>query len=127
MGFNYILVVDDNPHTHNIVAQMLKTLPLAMKHAFNGHEALALATADRPDLIILDMAMPDMDGHELLAELGANPQTSDVPVIIYTALSLDGSMGVSVWPAQVVSALQKVNVKGADMRELVANKLSLPN
>ncbi len=80
-----ILVVDDTPS--NIA---LLNLVLGREHellcATEGDEALAVALAEQPDLILLDALMPGMDGFEACARLKADPQTADIPIIFITSL-----------------------------------------
>ncbi len=81
-----LLIVDDTPT--NI--QLLEAI-LGVDHkifiATNGLEALTLATAERPDLILMDVLMPVMDGFEACARLKADPRTREIPVIFLTALA----------------------------------------
>jgi class 3 adenylate cyclase len=81
-----ILIVDDTPTNIGIVASVLKE-SYRTKVATNGEKALALAgtAGDRPDLILLDVTMPGMDGYEVCRRLKAEPATADIPVIFLTA------------------------------------------
>ena len=80
-----ILIVDDTPTNIGIISSVLKDL-FKTKVATNGEKALALASADdRPDLILLDITMPGMDGYEVCRRLKANPATQGIPVIFLTA------------------------------------------
>ena len=93
-----ILVVDDTPTNVAVVAGLLKDL-FKTKVATNGEKALALATApDKPDLILLDVMMPGMDGYEVCRRLKADPITREIPVIFLTAKidSLDEEKGFAV-------------------------------
>jgi adenylate cyclase len=93
-----ILVVDDTPTNVAVVSGLLKDL-FRTKVATNGEKALAIATAsDKPDLILLDVMMPGMDGYEVCGRLKADPNTRDIPVIFLTAKidSLDEEKGFEV-------------------------------
>jgi adenylate cyclase len=80
-----ILIVDDTPTNIGIISSVLKD-SFRTKIATNGEKALAIASADeKPDLILLDIAMPGMDGYEVCRRLKANPATSGIPVIFLTA------------------------------------------
>ena len=57
-----------------------------MLSAYNGPRALEIAEADQPDIILLDVMMPRMDGFEVCCRLKANPHTADIPVVMVTAL-----------------------------------------
>jgi adenylate cyclase len=80
-----ILIVDDTPTNIGIISSVLKD-SFRTKVATNGEKALAIASADdRPDLILLDIEMPGIDGYEVCRRLKANPATSGIPVIFLTA------------------------------------------
>jgi adenylate cyclase len=80
-----ILIVDDTPTNIGIISSVLKE-SFRTKVATNGEKALVLASAgDRPDLILLDITMPGMDGYEVCRRLKANPATRGIPVIFLTA------------------------------------------
>jgi len=84
-----ILIVDDTPTNIGIISSVLKD-SFRTKVATNGEKALVLAAAnDRPDLILLDITMPGMDGYEVCRRLKANPVTSSIPVIFLTAKTED--------------------------------------
>lgn len=82
-----ILVVDDNPLNVKLLAARLTREYYAVMTAHNGTEALANARNDPPDLILLDVMMPDIDGFEVCRRLRADPQTRHIPVVMVTALS----------------------------------------
>jgi len=80
-----ILVVDDTPANLRIMADTLRDeFELAM--ATNGPDALDMANENPPDLVLLDIMMPDMDGYEVCRRLKADPATADIPVIFVTAM-----------------------------------------
>ena len=82
-----VLAVDDVADNLTALAEMVRALGVDVRVANNGPTALRYAQLEpRPDLILLDVMMPGMDGHEVLAKLGANPETHDIPVIFVTAL-----------------------------------------
>jgi sigma-B regulation protein RsbU (phosphoserine phosphatase) len=80
-----ILVVDDTPINIGVITGALKD-SYATKVATSGEKALAIASAkEKPDLILLDVMMPEMDGYEVCRRLKANPDTRDIPVIFLTS------------------------------------------
>ena len=81
------LVVDDNADIRNIVRAVLQSanLGLTVLTAQDGIEAMELAARDRPDIVILDVSMPDMDGFEVCRRLRADMKTAFVPVLMLTA------------------------------------------
>src|SRR5919202_6345617 len=80
-----ILIVDDEPLNVAVLEQELDDLDYATVSAANGQEALAQVTAESPDLVLLDIMMPIMDGFEVLARLKADPTTRDIPIIVISA------------------------------------------
>ncbi len=80
-----ILVVDDTPTNVSVVSGLLKD-SYRTKVATNGERALAIVSGpEKPDLILLDVTMPDMDGFEVCRRLKANPDTREIPIIFLTA------------------------------------------
>ena len=80
-----ILVVDDEPDLLSTVQYRLKFSNCEVVTAGNGREGLDKAASEKPDLILLDTNMPEMNGHEMLKQLRANPQLCHIPVIMLTA------------------------------------------
>ena len=82
-----VLVVDDDPTNITVISGVLKD-SFRIKVATNGKQALAMARApDKPDLILLDVVMPEMDGFEVCRHLKANPTTREIPVIFLTGVT----------------------------------------
>ncbi len=79
-----VLIVDDTPTNVAVISGLLKG-SFKTKVATNGEKALAIATANKPDLILLDVMMPGMDGYEVCRRLKADPETADIPVMFLTA------------------------------------------
>jgi PAS domain S-box-containing protein len=86
---NHVLVVDDDRHIVNWLKEALSNNGFVVQGAYNGHEALALAREDSPDLILLDLRMPDMDGYEVIRKLRREQTTRDIPVIVITGTPFD--------------------------------------
>lgn len=82
-----ILVVDDEKHIVRLVQLNLERAGYEVITAYDGLEALEKVRSERPDMIVLDVMMPRMDGFETLQRLRANPETSEIPVIMLTAKS----------------------------------------
>ncbi len=85
MPASTILVVDDQPINVQLLKRKLEREGIRVLTAYNGVEALAAVTQDRPDLILLDVMMPDMDGIEVCQRLQADEATRSIPVIFITA------------------------------------------
>lgn len=81
-----ILIVDDNADNIDVLNGILRPF-YKIKAALNGELALRIAEKQKPDLILLDVMMPGMDGHEVCKRLKLNPLTSNIPVIFVTAKS----------------------------------------
>lgn len=81
-----LLIVDDARENVRVLASILKD-EAAVTFSLGGEDALAKATANPPDLILLDIEMPDMNGHEVIKRLKANPETAPIPVIFVTSHS----------------------------------------
>ena len=85
-----ILVVDDTPANLELLLGMLKERHYKVRAAMSGELALEAARNDQPDLILLDINMPEMNGYELCAQLKANAVLKDIPVIFISAM--DGTI-----------------------------------
>ncbi len=82
-----ILIVDDEPGILMIISKFLKHNGYEVITAQDGLECISKSESELPDLILLDMIMPNMDGQTALVKLGASDKTKDIPVIMVTALS----------------------------------------
>ena len=85
-----ILIVDDDLESLKLISLMLQRRGYEVTAAQSGEQALSKIENENPNLIILDVMMPDMDGYEVCRHLRANPQTSHLPVIMFTAKTLVG-------------------------------------
>jgi len=81
-----ILIVDDERHNRQLLEVMLKPEGFVLLSAASGEEALALVEREPPDLILLDIMMPGMDGYQVTGKIKGNLHTKNIPVIIVTAL-----------------------------------------
>lgn len=84
MATRRILVADDNQQIRMLVSAALRSLGHEIVHAVDGENALEMAIAERPDLVLLDVTMPKLDGFEVLGFLRKRPETADVKVIMLT-------------------------------------------
>ncbi|HVH65948.1 MAG TPA: response regulator [Candidatus Acidoferrum sp.] len=80
-----ILIVDDDPQNIRLVKAMLKPFNMEVTVAEGGKQGLEMALKKKPDLIILDLMMPDVDGFEVVSKLREDPAGSQIPILIYTA------------------------------------------
>lgn len=87
MSNGFILVVDDNSTNLAVICQALRTEGWQIRIAVNGEDALSKVAQNPPELILLDVQMPGIDGFEVCKRLKADEATSDIPIIFMTALS----------------------------------------
>lgn len=83
-----VLITDDLTVNRELISEYLKESQLELLFAENGKEALEITTSDCPDLILLDLKMPVMDGFETGNQLKSNPQTAHIPIIVLTASAM---------------------------------------
>jgi two-component system, OmpR family, alkaline phosphatase synthesis response regulator PhoP len=81
-----ILVVDDEPDFASIVQTNLESEGFTVEVAFDGVQGLEKVKENAPDLVILDVMMPEKDGYKMAKELKNNPATEDIPIIMLTAV-----------------------------------------
>jgi DNA-binding response OmpR family regulator len=98
-----VLVVDDDPSIQGFLAEALADEGYGVRTAANGREALAILQGWRPDLILLDLMMPEMDGWAFRGEQRAMADVSDVPVIVLSAARDLAAKTGDLKPAQVFS------------------------
>ena len=82
-----VLAVDDIPLNLLLVQKMLSRFNFKIRTAANGQLALDAVAAQKPDLILLDLMMPGIDGFEVIRRLRSNPETSDIQIVILSALN----------------------------------------
>jgi CheY-like chemotaxis protein len=83
-----ILLVDNDPDTLDCFSIYLRMSGVTVRTATGGRAALRLAALVRPDVIVLDIAMPDMDGFEVVNGLKQDPETAAIPVVLFTGTVL---------------------------------------
>jgi two-component system alkaline phosphatase synthesis response regulator PhoP len=118
MSKSKILIVDDEIDITTSVAFILKSRGYDVITAFDGAEGLATAKSESPDLILLDIMMPMMDGYEVCIQLKTDKKTIKIPIIIFSAkgeleaVSLAQKMGANdyiVKPFSLLTLLTKVS------------------
>jgi len=85
-----VMIVDDNPYNVELASFVLTTDGLEVAVAVNAADALAQIPVFRPDLILMDVQMPGMDGLELTRRLKADPATGHVRIVAFTAYAMKG-------------------------------------
>ena len=88
-----VLVVDNDSDIRLLLSTLMRRADIEAGVAASGPEALEMLAADPlPDIVLLDIQMPDVDGYEILASIRADPRTHDVPVVICTVKGHPGEM-----------------------------------
>ena len=118
-----ILIVDDEVKNQRLLDLLLGAEGYVRQFAANGSQALASVTLDPPDLILLDIMMPDMDGYQVARQLKAEPTTSNIPIIMLTA-QLDSASRIKGLDAGAEEFLTKP-VDRAELSLRVRNLLRL--
>jgi len=115
-----ILIVDDSPYIVDGLVALLKRKGFKPIAAHGGDEAISLLTTNKPDLILLDIMMEPMDGWETLEKIKANPETHDLPVLMFSAkkitpeeaqehsLNIEDFVSKPVNPAQLLNAIKQI-------------------
>lgn len=112
---NRILIVDDERELASMVADMLSDAGYATRTANNGRDALADIQSNPPDLLLLDVQMPELDGFEVAAMLKADPSTATIPIIMVSAQDGRGARLIGL-----ESGAEDYLSKPLDAAELVA-------
>ena len=81
-----ILIVDDNSDVREVLRCQLKMLGYVVISAENGYVGIEKASAEQPDLILMDVMMPEMDGWQASRAVRSNPKTKDIPILAATAM-----------------------------------------
>ncbi|MEP7291272.1 MAG: response regulator [Chloroflexota bacterium] len=127
-----ILVVDDDLDSLKLIGLMLQRNGYEVIAASAGNQALARALSDQPDLIILDVMMPDMNGYEVSRRLRKNPSTQNIPIIMFTAKTLiddkvagfeagaDDYLTKPTHPAELASRVKAILMRNATQHPTVS-------
>jgi sigma-B regulation protein RsbU (phosphoserine phosphatase) len=121
-----ILAVDDTPENLDVVKGILAS-SYTVKAAINGSMALKIAEKQAPDLILLDIMMPDMNGYEVCQRLKSNPATKDIPVIFLTAMdqTTDEASGFELGAADYITKPVNPPILKARVKTHLALKQSM--
>ncbi len=85
-----ILIVEDHPDNAELIADLLLSRGYAVVYAANGHEGVEVTRAEHPDLILMDLSLPVMDGLQATREIKADPALAAIPIIALTAHAMAG-------------------------------------
>jgi CheY-like chemotaxis protein/MinD-like ATPase involved in chromosome partitioning or flagellar assembly len=129
-----ILVVDDDIDSLKLIGLMLQRNGYEVMAANAGSQALAKASSEHPDLIILDVMMPDMSGLEVCKRLRKNPETKSIPIIMFTAKTLiddkvagfeagaDDYLTKPTHPAELASRVRSILARNTSQRPVSVNR-----
>ena len=120
-----LLVVDDDPNVHEMVTQLLEDSSYQIQAVSDGAQAIAAAQAAPPDIILLDLLMPKMDGFGVIEELRQHPDTRDIPIVILTAKSLNADEEKSL-EQRIYAVIQKQGLQGDALLETISSALTQP-
>lgn len=113
-----ILIVDDNELVRKSLGAMLTTVEVSVLTATNGKEGLELALKEQPNLVITDVHMPEMDGHQMIEKIRANEWGKKVPIVIMTVDENTDSINKAL-EAGVTVYLSKANADPAIIAEQI--------
>jgi len=119
-----ILVVEDDEDARILIRRALESAGCTVHEAENGREALRLLDETTPDLILLDLMMPEMDGFEFIAELRADATRRHLPVVVVTARDLN-KKDLERLNGQVAQVIQKSALKGTELLKEIQNQLDI--
>jgi signal transduction histidine kinase/DNA-binding response OmpR family regulator len=97
-----VLIVDDDPTVHDVLRATIAKEGYRLLHAYDGAQALELASAERPDVITLDVMMPKLDGWSVLGKLKSDPALASIPVIMLTIVD-ERTMGYSLGASEYMT------------------------
>lgn len=115
-----ILLVEDNLHNRRIFSGILSHVGFTVREAVNGEQALQMVEQEHPDLVLMDLSLPVLDGWEATRRLKANPELSHIPVLALTAHAMagdreraleagcDGYLAKPISPKKVAAEVQRV-------------------
>ena len=117
-----ILVIDDDPKAVELVATALEPEGFHVLRAYTGETGVALAETERPDLIILDLLMPGMNGFEVLDRLAQAPVTRKMPIIIFTIKQLTAEEKQRL-NGRIAQLAQKATLSQKDVAAMIKDAL----
>jgi CheY-like chemotaxis protein len=122
-GRGSVLVVDDEENVRRLVQETLKGQVTELREAADGEEALAEIARQKPDVVVLDLIMPGVDGFAVLERLQGDPETRTIPVIVLTARRLSAGERHALLE-RTVSLLDKSAYSPDELRRLVERSLA---
>ncbi|MBI2305888.1 MAG: response regulator [Rhodocyclales bacterium] len=129
IGSLKVLVVDDDPKAVELLAAYLAEPGYAVLRAYGGSEGIAMARSERPDLLVLDLMMPDVNGFDVVEALKSDPLTAGIPIVVVTAKELTAEDRAAL-NGLVAATLEKASFNhgrfAAEVRRALMAGRSLP-
>jgi CheY-like chemotaxis protein len=119
-----ILVVDDETLARDALARLLEHEGFTTLKARNGREAWAMMYHERPDLVLLDLMMPEMDGLTFLSMVRRDPLKRDLPVVVLTGADDRGQLITKAWDLGVNDLVPKADFTVADVVSRIRQQLA---
>ena len=120
-----VLIVDDDPKAVELIAIRISGLANTVLRAYDGRDAIAMAQRELPDLIVLDLMMPEMNGFEVVDALSKNPATARIPIVVVTASEITGAERARL-EGSVSTIMGKAGLDGkrfmGEVRRAMANR-----
>ena len=119
-----LLLADDNDDMRTVLGHQLQSRGYRVVMAADGHQALAKTRSEKPDLILLDVLMPGLDGTEASVQLRADPATAAIPIIFLTSLieGNDSSLSVEAKDSWVLAKSVPLEILVAKIGEILREK-----
>lgn len=123
-----VLVVDDDDRNRKLARDVLRAAGLETLEAASGRDALALAAQSRPDVILLDLGLPDMSGVDVAGELARGERTAGIPVVALSALADAGGRGWLLQAGFTGLLAKPIDVRlfPGQVRAFARNRASIP-
>ena len=115
-----LLVVDDDPNIQEMIAQLLEDSDYQIQAVADGAQAVAAVQAEPPDIILLDLLMPHLDGFGVIEALRQHPETRDIPIVILTAKSLSTEEEESL-AQRIHKVIQKQGLQAETLLETISS------
>jgi signal transduction histidine kinase/DNA-binding response OmpR family regulator len=121
-GFK-VLVVDDDPKAVEVVALRINAMGSTVLRAYNGRDAIEIARSELPDVIVLDLTMPEVSGFDVVAALSETPETASIPVLVVTALDITEAERVRL-SGSVTAIMEKASFNPEDLTSEVRRAMA---
>jgi CheY-like chemotaxis protein len=118
-----VLIVEDDKSTGDALLMKLKEAGLDVKRAQNGEECLQFLSEEKPDIILLDVIMPGMNGIEVLKKIKEDPENKNIPVVVLTNIDTDEKVAEAI-ENEALDYLLKTDQTLEGIVEYVQNKLN---